>query len=113
MIPKYKISFVMPEGLYHDFREQIIKNKYGIRGKSAWVCDALNQLPKKSNFEEMVKLNDEMHCLNKPETISIDLDTKKALEKAVISVRIRYPELEGVKSRIIRTAILHRLLSKA
>lgn len=112
MTKKYKVSFVMPKRLYDEFREELIRNKYSMRSKSVWVCEAIVSLQHKSSFEEMVKLNDEMHGLDKAETISLDLETKEALDKAIIKVRVKYPEIDGVKSRIIRTAILQRLLSK-
>lgn len=110
MTTKSKVTFVVPMNLQHDLRERVIKDGYGMRGKSTWVTEAIEKLLAINNFPELVHYGDEMKGFQKVETIVIDYQTTLILENAIIAIRKEYPALEGVKSRIIRTAILQRLI---
>lgn len=110
MSKKVKVSFVLPEGLQKDLREKIVLDGYSLKGKSQWVAEAIQQLFKLDDFMDLVKVNDVMHGFEKFESVLIDYQLKKQLEDSVIKVRKKYPEIEGVQSRIMRTAILQRLL---
>jgi hypothetical protein len=110
MVTKSKICFVVPVNLQQDLRERVIKDNYGLRGKSKWVSEAIEMLTKINNFAELVHYSDEMHGFDKTEAVVLDYKTKSLLEESVIKIRKVYPAIEGVKSRIIRTAILQRLL---
>jgi len=110
MSNKVKISFVLPEGLRKDLNERIVHDGYNLKGKSRWVAEAVQQLFKLTNFADLVKVNDVMHGFDKLESILIDRQLKIQLDGSVIEVRKKYPEIDGVQSRIMRTAILQRLL---
>lgn len=110
MSKKVKISFVIPEGLQKDLKERIVLDGYSLKGKSQWVAEAVEKLLMIKGYIDLVKVNDEMQGFEKFESILIDRDLKVQLDKSVISVRKKYPEIEGVQSRIMRTAILQRLL---
>ena len=110
MSNKVKISFVLPEGLQKDLREKIVLDGYSLKGKSQWVSEAIEQLFKLEDFMDLVKVNDVMQGFEKFESVLVDRKLKKQLDDSVIRVRKRYPEIEGVQSRIMRTAILQRLL---
>lgn len=110
MSNKVKISFVLPEGLQKDLRERIVLDGYSLKGKSQWVVEAIEQLLNLQDFMDSVKVNDVMQGFEKLESILIERKLKKQLEDSVIRVRKKYPEIEGVQSRIMRTAILQRLL---
>ncbi|MBS0358992.1 MAG: hypothetical protein JSS53_06975 [Proteobacteria bacterium] len=110
MITKHKISFVVPENLYVDLRERIIGDRYGFRDKSKWISEAIEKLLAFNNFIELVSYGDELHGFEKTETIVIDYALKTKLEEAIVKIRKEFPMIEGVKSRIVRTAILQRLL---
>lgn len=110
MSNKVKISFVLPEGLQKDLKERIVLDGYGLKGKSQWVMEAVEQLFQLSNFIDLVKVNDVMQGFEKLESILIDRKLKVKLDDSVIRVRKKYPEVDGVQSRIMRTAILQRLL---
>ena len=110
MVSKSKISFVVPEDLQKDLRTRVIKDDYGFRGKSKWVSEAVEQLLNLPNFPELVNYGDEMHDFEKAETIVVDYRLKEQLEQAMVTIRKQYPMLEGLKSQIVRTAILQRLL---
>ncbi len=110
---KSKITFVVPENLQKDLRLHVINDGYGLRGKSQWVSEAIIRLTQIDNYPELVNYSDEMHTLEKVETIVIDQEIKMLLEEAIVKIRKVFPIMEGVKSRIVRTAILQRLLRSA
>lgn len=110
MNKKFKITLVVPTNLQNDLRERIIKDGYGLRGKSKWVSEAIDRLLNCENFPELVRINDEMHGFEKAETIVIEYPLKVRLDNAIITIRQEFLTLEGIKSRIVRTAILQRLL---
>ena len=107
---KAKISFVLPEVLQKDFREQVVKDGYDLRGKSRWVSEGIKFLLDMQSYPELVHLSGEMKGFEKMESVVITKDLKRFLESAVVEIRKKYPTLEGVQSRIVRTAILQRLL---
>lgn len=110
MSNKVKISFVVPEKLQKDLKERIVHDGYSLKGKSQWVAEAIERLLKINNFIDLVKVNDVMQGFEKFESVLIDRKLKIQLEESVISIRKKYPEIDGVQSRILRTAILQRLL---
>lgn len=110
MSNKVKISFVLPEGLQKDLRERMVLDGYSLKGKSQWVAEAVEKLFQLNDFMDLVKVNDVMQGFEKFESVLIDKKLKMQLDDGVIQVRKRYPEIDGVQSRIMRTAILQRLL---
>ena len=88
----------------------MIKEGYDLKGKSKWISEAIQQLLCMGSYTDLVKINDEMRVFGKVDTFSIDKLLKKQLDEAVVNVRKKYPAIEGVQSRIIRTAIVQRLL---
>jgi hypothetical protein len=110
MTNKVKISFVIPEGLQKDLKERIVQDGYNLKGKSQWVAEAIEQLLRINTYIDLVKVNDEMQGFEKFESILVDRKLKSQLDESIISIRKKYPEIEGVQSRIMRTAILQRLL---
>ena len=107
---KTKITFVVPEKLQHDMRQQIIADGYGMRGKSRWVAEAIIYLLSIPDLAEFVQYGDELHGFERAETIVVPRELKRDLDKAILTVRRTHPTLEGVQSRIIRTSILQRLI---
>jgi len=110
MSKKVKISFVIPEGLQKDLKERIVLDGYNLKGKSQWVAEAVEQLLKINAYIDLVKVNDEMQGFEKFESILVDRALKVQLDESIINIRKKYPEIDGVQSRIMRTAILQRLL---
>lgn len=110
MSSKVKITFVLPEALQRDLKEKMIKDGYDLKGKSRWVSEAIEMLFDMSNFTHLVKLNDEMSGFERMESVVIDRALKTKITEATLSVRQDYPVLEGVQSRILRTAIVQRLI---
>ena len=112
MVSKVKITFVVHESLQKELRERIINEDYGLRGKSKWVVEAIKMLLSMKNFPELVKFGNELSGFEKVETIVVDTGLKNQLNNAIIEIRKEFPALEGVQSRIVRTAILQRLIRK-
>lgn len=110
MSKKVKISFVIPETLQKDLKERIVLDGYSLKGKSQWVAEAVEQLLKINSYIDLVKVNDVMRGFEKFESILIDYKLKAQLDESVISIRKKYPEIDGVQSRIMRTAILQRIM---
>ena len=110
MEAKAKITFVLPDNLQREFREQIIKDGYDMRGKSRWIVEGIMHFLKMRNYPELVHLSNQMKGFGKMESVVISKELKKFMDNAVIEVRKHYPALEGVQSSIVRTAIVQRLL---
>lgn len=110
MIKKTKFTFVVPGQLQKELRQQVISDNYGLRGKSKWISEAIQNFLKIDHYYDMVNLGNELHGFEKTESIMLDHDTKMLLNEAILVVRTKYPLLEGVQSRIIRTSVLQRLL---
>ena len=110
MEKKIKITFVLPEALQRELKTSVVQNGYSLKDKSKWVAEAIENLFLMSNFASLVKLNEEMSGFEKPESIVVGKTLKAKIHEAIITVRKAYPDLEGVQSRILRTAIVQRLL---
>lgn len=110
MPAKSKITFAVPKELQNELRTRVIKEDYGLRGKSKWISEAVEQLLELKDFVELISFSDEMHGFDQLETVVVDYNLKLKIDKAIIQVRKQLPTLEGVKSRIMRTAVLQRLL---
>lgn len=107
---KTKVTFAVPNNLKNELRERVIKDGYGLRGKSKWISEAIENLLEYKDFLELISYSDEMHGFDQLETAVIEYSLKLKLDKAIIQIRKEFPTLEGVKSRIMRTAVLQRIL---
>ena len=110
MTKKAKITFAITESLKKDLLKSVISDGYGLRGKSKWISEAVIDLIKIKDFEDLIAYNDGMHGFNKMETAIVDPAIEKIVEESVVVVRKKHPALEGVKSRIMRTAIIQRIV---
>ena len=110
-VDKVKITFVLPAALQQDMKEKMIRDGYDLKGKSRWVAEAIESLLRMKSFPELVKLNDEMSGFGKVESILIPKELKIRLDQAILTVRETYLMLEGVQSRLMRTAIVQRLIA--
>ncbi len=110
MTNKVKIAFVLPEPLQKDFRSHMVQAGYDLKEKSRWVSEAVEMLLNFNDYADLVKLNDEMSGFDKLESVVIERSLKKLMNEASVNVRKKYPSIEGVQSRIVRTAIVQRLI---
>jgi hypothetical protein len=103
-------SVKLPVVLHKKLLSRVIDDGYGLRGRSKWIVDAVNLLLKLPEFEQYVELASDLK--NCTEAISIRMPEKLALQldKTVVQVRQKFPEIEAVKSNIIRASILQRFI---
>ena len=107
---KVRVSYFISQAILLDLKDNMIKNGYDLKGKSKWVSEAICDLLALQNFRDLVAINDQMQGLEKLDSLLIDKELKGKLAEAVINVRKFYPGLDGVQSKIVRTAIVQRLL---
>ena len=112
MSEKVKISFVLPLALQNELKEKIIKDSYDMKGKSRWISESITTLLELESYPELVKLNDEMQGFERLESVVIPRDLKRQIDDAIVHVRKSYPAIDGVQSKILRTAIVQRLLRR-
>jgi hypothetical protein len=110
MSDKTKVTFAVPNSLMTELREHVLKDGYGFRGKSKWISEAVEKLLSYKEFIDLISYGDEMHGFDQMETVVVDYSLKLKLDQAVVQIRKEFPTLEGVKSRIMRTAVLQRIL---
>lgn len=107
---KVRISYFISDSLLSDLKDNMNKQGYDLKGKSKWITEAVHDLLKMNNYHELVMLSDQMEGFSKMDFISVDRQLKSLIDNAVIKIRTSYPALEGVQSKILRTAILQRLI---
>lgn len=107
---KSRISYYISELILSDLKNDMVKKGYDLKGKSKWICEAIQELFHMANYKELVMLSDQLQGFEKLDYISIDKSFKELINNAVIDIRGDYPSLERVQSKILRTAILQRLI---
>lgn len=107
---KVVTSVKLPATLEQAMLRQIIEDGYGMRGKSRWITEAIQRFLALPGFFEMVNIATDLQQLNKVISIRLPANLVTAVEEALVEVRQHYPEMEGVKSNIIRASIMQRLL---
>ena len=90
--------------------EQVIKDGYGMRGKSRWITEAIENFLQLPDYRELVNIASEMEELDAVVSIRSPKELQNKIDKALVVVRIAYPKMEGVRSNIIRASILQRLI---
>lgn len=107
---KIRISYFLSEAILTDIKGNMAVGGYDLKGKSKWISEAVLQLFSFDNYHELVMINNQMAGFEKLDSISVDRNFKLNLDNAVIEIRKQFPSIEGVQSKILRTAILQRLL---
>ena len=107
-----KITIRIPEVLRKEVLQVIVDDNYGLRGKSRWVAEAIIDFLNKENFLDFVDIGSEMNGadLIAIESFYLSAEILDAIEKAMLKIRQKYPMMEGIKSVIIRSSIIQRLL---
>ena len=60
---KIKISVRVPDFLRKEMQRAIIKENYGLKGKSVWLSEAVNRFLSKENFADFVNIGDEFDAV--------------------------------------------------
>lgn len=105
-----RVSIVIPEALRKEMSDSMARSGYGLHSISLWVSEALELLLENPRYPDLVKIGDSMSHFKKTLFIALEPDLYEQLNKAVIHVRTEFPVMDGVKSRLLRTAIIQRLL---
>jgi len=110
-----RVTVRLPSRLEMDLMQRVISDGYGMKGKSRWVGEAIQNFMALHDFEEYVEYSSDMNDTekNKLQSFYLTKDLVKDLRDAVIRARKKYPELEGVRSLIIRSSIIQRLFRGA
>lgn len=107
---KIRVSYFLPEAILTDIKNAMVHDGYDLKGKSKWVSEAIYQLLSMPNYSELVTISSQMDGFEKMDSISIDKTLKLELDNAVLHIKKEFPVIEGVQSKILRTAIVQRLL---
>ena len=110
MTNKIMTSIKLPATIEKSMLQRIIEVGYGMRGKSRWIAEALEEFLAIPNFQELVDIASDMEGLSKAVSIRLSGSLVKKIDDALIIVRKAYPDLEGVKSNIIRASIMQKLI---
>jgi len=103
-------SVKLPEALYNQVTSKVIADGYGMRGRSKWIVDSIRALLALPEFEQYVEIASDLSNCTHPVSIRIPEDLAMTLEKEVIRIRKIYPEVEAIKSNIVRASIFQSLI---
>lgn len=106
-------SFKIPASLEMEMNKKLVSEGYGLRGKSKWICDSVCKFltcPDKEFVLECIEFSEELENLSKSISFRPTSTVDDLLDEWVINVRRKIPAIEGLKSKIIRTSIIHNLL---
>ena len=102
-------SVKLPGSLHQQVLENIVKNGYGLRGKSRWVVEAVSSFLGLSNYQELVDIaTEELGLLHETICVRLPDEIDREIDSVIISVRKQYPDMEGVRSNIIRASIMQK-----
>lgn len=110
MIKKIMTSIKLQKKLHYKVQQRVIGDGYGMRGKSKWVIEAIEDFLKLPDYPSLVDIADDMDHLSEIVSIRLPEVLMTRLDKAIIQVRRQYPAMEGVKSNLIRASIMQRLI---
>lgn len=105
-------SVKLPENIHQEMCERIVQDKYGMRGKSLWISEAISSFLDIQGFPEFVDLAKDVTNLPHSVSFRVTEELEKKLNGAVVLVRKEYPALDAAKSNIIRASIVQRLIRK-
>ena len=103
-------TFKLSSPICQKLLEQVVKDGYGLKGKSRWIKEAVENFLMIPNHPELVAIADDIEKLDKSICIRIPADFANKIERAVTEIRKIYPNLEGVRSNIFRASIMQRLI---
>ena len=103
-------SVKLQKKLNQKMMQRIICDGYGMKGKSKWIIEAVEQFLLLPNYPELVDIADDMNELNEMASLRLTESLTCKIEKAIVQIRKHYPIMEGVKSNLIRASIVQRLI---
>lgn len=106
---KSKTTLTVPRKLKTDIDRRVIDEGYGLRGKSKWISEAIEDLISLPDYTDYVEI-EEFSRLEDKIAFYLEPHLEKELQTAVAVVRKKHLTLEGVRSKIMRTAIIQKLV---
>ena len=103
-------SIKLQKLLHYKMQQRIISDGYGMRGKSKWIIEAIEDFLQLPDYPLLTDIADEMEHLTEMVSIRLSDELMFKLDQAIIKVRLQYPAMEGVKSNLIRASIMQRLI---
>lgn len=110
MNSKVMTSIKLQKKLHHKMQQRIISDGYGMRGKSRWLIEAIENLLSMPDYPMLVDIADGMDHLSEMVSIRLPETLAHKIDNAIIEVRRHFPAMEGVKSNLIRASIIQRLI---
>lgn len=107
---KISLTFKLSTSLQKELLQQVIAEGYGMRGKSKWIIESIEQFLKLPNYPELVEIATDAEKLNSITSIRVPVELDRKIQDAVLAIRQFYPLIEGVRSNLIRASICQRLL---
>ena len=108
-------SFKVSSDIFSKVDAQVIDEGYGSRGRSKWLSSSIIEFLSMDNefCMDCIEIADSFE--DKTQIISFRLsdEIEELLDSWVIKVREKHPSMEGVKSTILRAAVMQRLLGGA
>lgn len=103
-------SVKLPKQVCETLTAKVIEDGYGLRGRSRWVVDAIYSLLEIREYEQYVEIASELKKCVQAISIRMPEDLAVKLDKEVVRIRQICPELEAIKSNIIRASIMQRFI---
>lgn len=105
-------SVKLPSSIEKKMLERVVGDGYKLRGKSKWIIEAIEAFLEMPEYHDLVDIAQDIDQLDTTVSIRIPEQLMDQLDKAITEVRKHYPNMEGVKSNIIRASILQKLIQK-
>lgn len=110
MNKKIMTSIKLQNKLHYKMQQKVISDGYGMRGKSRWMIEAIENFLQLPDYPTLVDIAGDMDHLSDMISIRLSEELMVKLDQAIIQVRRYYPAMEGVKSNLIRASIIQRLI---
>jgi hypothetical protein len=110
MNKKVMTSIKLQNRLHYKMQQRVISDGYGMRGKSRWIIEAIENFLQLPDYPSLVDIAGDMDQLSDIISIRLSEELMLKLDHAIIQVRRDYPAMEGVKSNLIRASIMQRLI---
>ena len=100
----------IPEKLSVELIEEVVRTQKNLKGKSKWVCEAIEDILVAPDLRELVDFDDAIQTNLKAESFSIPVKVKDKIQGALIGLRKALPEKNVTTSSIVRAAIIRKLI---
>lgn len=105
---KPRTTLRLPESLRARLHAKVVADRYGMRGKSRWVNEAVQRFLSDPSWLDSLGA-DRLSENGQTDQISLEQDVYTALQQAATTIRREDPLFDNPTSAIIRSAIQWRL----